>query len=193
MSWRSLESNEAHSGYDFGMFNLCGSCQYHDFHHSHNIGNYGIGTFWDELMGTNVAFLKYKNNEKSLEIRRDFTLQEIINDDLYKKYFKSHLEKEHCVESVLFYEKVQRYQKLPDEEIVEKGREIFKEFLVEGSEYEINTSLKIKNQARNDIENGKKDAFKEILGEVVQNSLKPSLVRFLNDDLFIKMQKEKIE
>ena len=54
-----------HVGYDlpwfpwdaffFGM-----NINYHDYHHSANVGNYGIfSTFWDAICGTNKHYYKY--------------------------------------------------------------------------------------------------------------------------------------
>lgn len=35
--------------------------EYHDFHHSHNVGNFGsMFGFWDTIMNTNKEYRKYK-------------------------------------------------------------------------------------------------------------------------------------
>ncbi len=65
---RTFESVDGHSGYEFSwspyrLVPLSASATYHDFHHSHNVGNYSsFFSFWDTIFGTNAAF--YKHQEK---------------------------------------------------------------------------------------------------------------------------------
>ena len=53
-----------HSGYDipwfpWSIFPFGLSIDFHDFHHSANVGNFGLfSTFWDSLCGTNNFYLK---------------------------------------------------------------------------------------------------------------------------------------
>ena len=61
---RLHETVDAHSGYDFPWspwryMPLHGGCRRHDFHHSHNKGNYGGFWVWDWLCGTDEAYLKF--------------------------------------------------------------------------------------------------------------------------------------
>ncbi|EGD82670.1 GTP binding protein 4 [Salpingoeca rosetta] len=71
--WRLWRTYEDHSGYDFhntflGRLGLSHgySAIYHDFHHSHNLGNFGgpANAFWDHIGGTQDAYLRYirRNN-----------------------------------------------------------------------------------------------------------------------------------
>jgi methylsterol monooxygenase/4-alpha-methyl-delta7-sterol-4alpha-methyl oxidase len=59
------ESLDSHCGYEFSwspyrLLPLSGSSQYHDFHHSNNVGNYGsYFTFWDTLFKTNEVYFKH--------------------------------------------------------------------------------------------------------------------------------------
>ena len=53
-----------HIGYDLPWFPWDGffgmNINYHDYHHSVNVGNYGIfSTFWDTICGTNKYSYKY--------------------------------------------------------------------------------------------------------------------------------------
>lgn len=64
LSWlfyRSIETYESHSGYNFGIFSFAGVAEYHDYHHTHNLGNYGVGEFCDALFRTNGHYLKHKS------------------------------------------------------------------------------------------------------------------------------------
>jgi len=67
------ESLDGHSGYDFSwspyrLIPFSGSAQYHDFHHSVNIGNYGsFFCIWDTVFGTNKAFNDYLKETDSIE------------------------------------------------------------------------------------------------------------------------------
>ena len=54
-----------HSGYNlpwfpWSVFPFGPNIDYHDYHHSPNIGNYGVfSTFWDTICGTNKHYRKY--------------------------------------------------------------------------------------------------------------------------------------
>ena len=66
---------------------LLGSSIYHNFHHSHNVGNYGsFFTIWDTLCGTNRHYFKYlANREKkqlAARIQPEFNkMTQKINED----------------------------------------------------------------------------------------------------------------
>lgn len=56
------ETLDGHCGYDFSfspyrLIPMSGSAEYHDFHHSQNVGNYAsFFSVWDTVFGTNKAF-----------------------------------------------------------------------------------------------------------------------------------------
>jgi len=66
---RLTETYDAHSGYDFPwqpwkLLPFQGGADRHDFHHSHNVGNYGaFFTFWDWIGGTDLAYRKWKQEQ----------------------------------------------------------------------------------------------------------------------------------
>lgn len=60
---RLWESIDCHSGYAFpwycsplGPWSLLRSTNQHNFHHSKNIGAYGMFAMWDRICGTNTAY-----------------------------------------------------------------------------------------------------------------------------------------
>ena len=65
--WRMTEAFESHCGYSFrgtwlsniGLLNSY-HCEFHDFHHSHNLGAYGNNLFMDFLFGTADEFVRYQ-------------------------------------------------------------------------------------------------------------------------------------
>ena len=69
-TYRILENVDAHSGYDFpwSPFRLVpfsAPASYHNFHHSHNQGNYSsFFALWDTVFGTNHAYYKFKEKLK---------------------------------------------------------------------------------------------------------------------------------
>lgn len=71
ISLRTTESYDGHSGYEFSwspfrLIPFSGSAQYHDFHHSHNVGNYcSLFSIWDTLCGTNVAYHSHYSSQTS--------------------------------------------------------------------------------------------------------------------------------
>lgn len=73
---RALEGVDGHTGYDFSfspfrLIPFSSSARYHDFHHSHNLGNYSsFFTIWDTILGTNGDYYKYygkKINQEKLK------------------------------------------------------------------------------------------------------------------------------
>jgi len=74
---RVIETVDAHSGYNFPFspFRIFpyiqGGADRHDFHHSHNVGNYGsFFTFWDKICGTDKDYNLWKS-----KLRSSFKLQ----------------------------------------------------------------------------------------------------------------------
>ena len=67
--WQSID---AHSGYDmpppvspWSVIRWMDCAPAHDYHHSHNVGNYGgYFMFWDWLMGTDVDYAKFQAGPK---------------------------------------------------------------------------------------------------------------------------------
>lgn len=62
---RIWETVDGHCGYSFPwvpfrLFPLQSPGGYHEFHHSHNVGNYSsFFTIWDTLTGSNKSFYNY--------------------------------------------------------------------------------------------------------------------------------------
>lgn len=63
------ETVDGHSGYEFPwspyrLLPYSGSSTAHDFHHSHNVGNFAsFFTYWDHLCGTDQAFVKWEHKQ----------------------------------------------------------------------------------------------------------------------------------
>lgn len=61
----AFESMEGHCGYEFPwspfrLLPMSNSARYHDYHHSHNIGNYSsLFSFWDTIFGSNRDYFNY--------------------------------------------------------------------------------------------------------------------------------------
>lgn len=64
--FRTGEGIDRHTGYEFpwsiyGLIPFSASASYHDFHHSHNVGNYSsFMTIWDSVFGDNAPYLEFK-------------------------------------------------------------------------------------------------------------------------------------
>lgn len=51
--------SHAHAQLPWSFFNLLDGPRRHDYHHSHNVGNFGTCFhLWDTLLGTDEAYLK---------------------------------------------------------------------------------------------------------------------------------------
>jgi len=67
---RLTEGVDGHCGYDlwfspFRYFPFRPGANVHDFHHSHNVGNYcSFFTFWDKICGTDLSYKHYMDKSK---------------------------------------------------------------------------------------------------------------------------------
>lgn len=70
LTFRMIESEDGHSGYDWpwaisNWIPFSSGGNYHFFHHSKNVGNYGaIIHIFDTFLGTNKDYIKYKAAQK---------------------------------------------------------------------------------------------------------------------------------
>jgi len=79
---RISQTMEGHSGYDFplpisvllgnpfSLMPVMGTCAaYHDFHHSHNTGNYcSFFTVWDSVFDNNADYYAYLEESKDVKM-----------------------------------------------------------------------------------------------------------------------------
>lgn len=119
-----------------------------------------------------------------------FEIQDILSNDKYRKYFKTHMVKEYDSENLLFYEEVQSYKNLTKETRIKFSKVMFNVFLSQGSIYELNCGKSLRKKIEGNLDSGNEDLFDELLGEITKNSILPSFERFLKSDLLIEMQKE---
>lgn len=67
-----METQDGHCGYDFSwspyrLIPFSTSAAYHDFHHSHNVGNYSsFFSFWDTLFGCNNDYYAFEEKKKEI-------------------------------------------------------------------------------------------------------------------------------
>jgi len=67
------ETVDGHCGYDFPwspyrLLPFSGSAAVHDYHHSHNLGNFAtFFTYWDDFMGTSKDFHKFLKKKEGRE------------------------------------------------------------------------------------------------------------------------------
>lgn len=74
---RVCETLDGHCGYEFSwspyrLIPFSTSASYHDFHHSHNVGNYSsFFSFWDTVCGTNKAFYVFQQKIREAQEKRE--------------------------------------------------------------------------------------------------------------------------
>jgi sterol desaturase/sphingolipid hydroxylase (fatty acid hydroxylase superfamily) len=64
------ETIDGHCGYDFSwspyrLLPFSGGANYHDYHHSHNTGNFAsFFTIWDTICGSNTNYFRFLNRKE---------------------------------------------------------------------------------------------------------------------------------
>ena len=66
------ETIDAHCGYEFPLsiwkyLPFHGGPRRHDWHHSHNMGNYGAFTWWDSWCGTDKVYCEWEKKQSAKE------------------------------------------------------------------------------------------------------------------------------
>jgi len=67
---RVFETIDGHCGYEFSwspyrLLPFSGSSEYHNYHHSHNVGVFAsFFTIWDTVFGTNKDYFKHKASKE---------------------------------------------------------------------------------------------------------------------------------
>jgi fatty acid hydroxylase domain-containing protein 2 len=66
--WRLFETQDAHSNYNFpsSRYIFFRAADFHAYHHSHNVGNYGMLYIWDSLMSTDTSYRACKKGNKKV-------------------------------------------------------------------------------------------------------------------------------
>lgn len=106
---RLLEGIDGHCGYDFWFspfryFPFRPGANVHDYHHSHNVGNYGsFFTFWDSICGTDLSYQDYRMRtlEREQEMEK-WTPLTLFKSPSPNNYCGMHLFASVCYFCVLF-------------------------------------------------------------------------------------------
>ena len=59
-----------HSGYDFPYSPFAGWADLHDFHHTRNVGCFGVSPFWDRVLGTDAAYTSWNETQRATVSKR---------------------------------------------------------------------------------------------------------------------------
>lgn len=109
-------------------------------------------------------------------------LKEILKDPNGVKYFRAFLQKELSEESLDFYEDVNKYSQIKDESALHaKAKEIWKTYIADSAEKEINIPAPYKKKIKNDIETEAitPDLFRSCQRNIFQLLESDSFRRFL--------------
>ena len=88
---RTFETMDGHCGYEFSwspyrLIPFSTSAEYHDFHHSHNVGNYSsMFSFWDTLFGQNRVYYNYQEQAREAISKKQKDLARAVSSKLAEK------------------------------------------------------------------------------------------------------------
>eukprot|EP01080_Neovahlkampfia_damariscottae_P000795 gene795-9045_t len=97
------------------------------------------------------SFISKENSLKRITDGMTFEQKLVVTDDSFRQYFKDFLRIEFCVESILFFEDVNKFKNLKGSERIEKAHEIILSYLsTRKSDLQVNINAKlIKNVSSN--------------------------------------------
>eukprot|EP01080_Neovahlkampfia_damariscottae_P002739 gene2739-4148_t len=131
-----------------------------------------------------------ENEKKNQNVELD--LSDVMKDKKSMKYLKLFATRELSVENVLFYEEVQKYRLMNDEQRAIRAEQIHQIFFSSDSVYEINTARKflicLEERRRNG--NSSSELFDSVLRDVVNSNLMDTFQRFKLSELFVDMQQK---
>lgn len=130
-------------------------------------------------------------SKRKVEQNEEITLNLMLKVDYYRKYFKIHLANEFAVENLLFYEEVQNYKLLNEEDRKERCIKIIDVFLTKDSNHEINTLHKFIAEVKKKKDSGDIDLFKKIEDEIIQNCFVDAFIRMQSTDIWVQMTSKK--
>jgi hypothetical protein len=136
------------------------------------------------------------------------TLQDVLESDIGRYYFKAFAVSEYSIENLLLYEEVLKYTAMKDKYIhkvseqLELAKHIVNYYLLDSSPMQVNIQQKLANNAMQAIEDFEKEekgdldsVFDEIISDVKKNCLNDTFARFLSSkhksdyDLSVKQNK----
>lgn len=123
----------------------------------------------------------------------DMELDDVLLDDTCRRYYKLHVAREHCIETVLFYEHVElQYKKCKSVQQRRKLAEtIIERFLNPDGMYGLNISLELRDKVKTEFGRSGpiSDLFQPVMNHVRATCALDSFLRFKLSDLWIEMMK----
>jgi hypothetical protein len=95
------------------------------------------------------------------------TTTEILNDLKARKYLKVFMASLFQTENIIFYEEVENYKKLNDEERKIRANEMYNTFFEKDAGYELNVNQKQKTNILNGLENYSVNLYDSVLKEII--------------------------
>ena len=119
--------------------------------------------------------------------KKKLTIFEILENPKYRKFFKTFATREYAIENILFYEEVQRFKDLNENERKIRFLDIMDLFIDCSSEFSINTSKKLIDKMKEKVEDCPCEMFDEILDNLIAETLSNVYYNFLVSNLYEEM------
>lgn len=134
------------------------------------------------------SFFSFFSKSSKNEEKKEITLQDVLSNDLYRKYFKVHITKEFAVENLVFWEEVQIYKEIKDENVrKERIVKMIDIFFQENSIYEVNTSKKRIKEITDNKDKADINIFQEVENDVYESCFIDAFIRFSATEEFVEM------
>jgi hypothetical protein len=135
-----------------------------------------------------------KSTVRSAKKKEDpLTLQDVLESDIGRYYFKAFAVSEYSIENLLLYEEVLKYTAMKDQYIhkvseqLELAKHIVEYYLLDSSPMQVNIQQKLAKSAVEAIEQFEKEekvdldsVFDEIISDIKKNCLNDTFARFLS-------------
>ena len=157
----------------------------------------------DLLNSVGIIKEKKKNSKLTKQIKKtrfdglSNNQKQLIQNDVYRQYFKEFLRTELAVESILFFEDIQLFNNLRTyQERIMKANEIIQAYLTDGSELEVNVSGRLRKLLEIQMEEAEEtgeigvEVWDDIAINIIENVLLNSYQRFESSNISKELLKK---
>ena len=138
-------------------------------------------------------YILKRDETRKCQIDKEITLQDVLLDPQYLKYFKLYATREFSIENIIFYQEIFQYKKMDESQRKIYAPILAKVFFSNEAIHEININGECTRQILENQKEGAIDLFDEVAKYLYFNNLCDIFSRFKWSDLFYEMTERLFE